>query len=89
MSCVTSKSPGTYEMSRHGEILRCPWHGWEFDVRSGQSWFDPAKVRVKSYDVTVVPGGTVPPPVPGWLPGPYVAETYPVSTEDKYIVVEI
>ena len=29
--------PGHYRYSRKGEILRCPWHGWEFDVRTGQS----------------------------------------------------
>ena len=26
-------TPGEYHYSRPGEILRCPWHGWEFDRR--------------------------------------------------------
>ena len=30
-----SGRPGEYRYSRPGEILRCPWHGWEFDVRPG------------------------------------------------------
>jgi hypothetical protein len=47
--------PGEYEYSRQGEILKCPWHSWEFDIRTGQSWFDPARVRVRQYDVTVAP----------------------------------
>jgi nitrite reductase/ring-hydroxylating ferredoxin subunit len=50
---VTSTVPGSYEYVREGEILRCPWHGWEFDVTTGRSWFDPAKVRVRSYETTV------------------------------------
>ena len=43
---VVSDEPGTYEYSRAGEILRCPWHGWEFDVRTGRSWCDPARLRL-------------------------------------------
>ena len=89
---VRSTSPGDYEYSRQGEILRCPWHGWEFDLRNGQSWFDPARVRVRQYDVTVEPATAIAsaqPPAPGLEPGPYVAETYPVSIEQQYVVVEV
>jgi len=25
----------------HGNIVCCPWHGWEFDVCTGKSAFDP------------------------------------------------
>ena len=53
---VTSSKPGEYTHSRSGEIIRCPWHGWEFDLRTGQSWFDPRAVRVRRYDVSVEPG---------------------------------
>ena len=50
---ISSSHPGEYHYSRAGEILRCPWHGWEFDIRTGQSWFDPAHVRVRRYQVTI------------------------------------
>src|SRR6266542_265318 len=30
---VVSPRPGEYEYVREGEILRCPWHGWEFDIK--------------------------------------------------------
>jgi len=44
--------PGVYSWGKEGEILRCPWHGWEFDVCTGVSLFDP-KIRVKTYRVEV------------------------------------
>ena len=88
-SAVTSKGPGHYEVDRSGEILRCPWHGWEFDIRSGQSWFNPEKVRVKSYETAIAPGSSLAPPAPGLVPGPYIAETFPVSVEESYVLVEV
>ena len=90
---LTSTQPGEYRYNRRGEILRCPWHGWEFDVRTGRSWFDPAKVRVRSYDVAVATDAELAvdqtPPAPGMEPGPYVAETYPVTIERRYVIVEV
>ncbi len=79
---IESDDPGTYRYSRPGEIIRCPWHGWEFDIRTGQSWCEPDKVRVRDYKVEVAPGGRV-------VAGPYVAETVPVSIEEEYIVVDV
>lgn len=45
--------PGEYRFGRKGEIVRCPWHGWEFDITTGRSIFNPQRVRVKTYDVVV------------------------------------
>ena len=81
---VQSNRPGEYTYSRNGEIIRCPWHGWEFDLRTGQSWFDPRAVRVRRYDVSVEPGallvsegeaeGEAPPPAePGTTPAEVAA----------------
>jgi nitrite reductase/ring-hydroxylating ferredoxin subunit len=78
---VSSTEPGTYDYSRPGEILRCPWHGWEFDVRTGKSWCDPQRMRLMNYVVTVEPGARL-------IEGPYVAETFAVGIEDDYVVVE-
>jgi hypothetical protein len=63
-------------------MLRCPWHGWEFDMRNGQSYFDPARVKVRTYPVVIEDGETL-------AKGPFVAETFPVYVEDSYVVVEI
>lgn len=45
----------TYE--REGEIVSCPWHGWEFDVTTGESLADPS-FRQPTYEV-VEEGGAV------------------------------
>jgi 3-phenylpropionate/trans-cinnamate dioxygenase ferredoxin subunit len=36
---------------RDGEILACPWHGWEFDLLTGACLTD--RRRLKRYPVTV------------------------------------
>lgn len=86
---IMSPGPGEYYYSRPGEYLRCPWHGWEFDIRTGQSWFDPARVRVRRYEVTVAAGATVASEAWTLERGPYVAETYPVTVERHYVMVEL
>lgn len=50
---VTGSKPGEFEFERLGEILRCPWHGWEFELKTGESVFNPHKVWVRSYPVSV------------------------------------
>jgi nitrite reductase (NADH) small subunit len=35
-----------YLYGKEGFILRCPWHGWEFDLRTGEHVVDP-QVRLK------------------------------------------
>ncbi len=77
-----SDTPGSYRLTRQGEMLRCPWHGWEFDIRTGQSFCDPTHMFVRRYAVTVEPGQNV-------VKGPYVAESFPVSLEENYLVLEL
>ena len=36
-----------------GEVLRCPWHQWPFEIATGRCLVDP-KVRVKTYPVRIV-----------------------------------
>jgi nitrite reductase (NADH) small subunit len=33
---------------REGEILKCPWHQWEFDIKTGQALYDET-LRVKTF----------------------------------------
>jgi 3-phenylpropionate/trans-cinnamate dioxygenase ferredoxin subunit len=77
-----SDRPGCYSHSRPGELLRCPWHGWEFDIRTGQSWCEPSRLKAKAYAATRESGAAL-------VKGPYVAESLPVSVEEEYVVVEV
>jgi nitrite reductase/ring-hydroxylating ferredoxin subunit len=49
--------PGEYCWGREGEILFCPWHGWEFDLLTGQALTDRRR-HLRRYPVTIE-GGTV------------------------------
>lgn len=53
-------SPAVTEIAfeREGEILKCPWHQWEFDLRTGWSLYAP-RMRVKKYPVVVEAGQVV------------------------------
>jgi 3-phenylpropionate/trans-cinnamate dioxygenase ferredoxin subunit len=79
---IRSSEPGVYERTRPFEMLQCPWHGWEFDIRTGQSYCDPDSIKARSYAVTVKDGAEL-------AEGPFVAETFPVSVEDQYLLIEM
>ena len=88
---LQARAPGEIAYSRAGEVLTCPWHAWEFDIRTGQSWCSPERLRVRSYEVHVEPGSAIADatPPPGMVPGPYVAEMYPIAKEGAYLVVDV
>jgi 3-phenylpropionate/trans-cinnamate dioxygenase ferredoxin subunit len=81
VALVQSDGPGSYRLARHQEFLRCPWHGWEFDIRTGQSWCDPNSLKARPFQVSVESGESL-------VKGPYVAETFPVSVEEDYLVID-
>lgn len=90
---VEATLPGEFRTGSRREILTCPYHGWEFHLRTGQSWCDPERMRIRTYDVAVEPGerlvGEAESPVPGRVRGPYVAERFPVAADGRYLVVEV
>jgi nitrite reductase/ring-hydroxylating ferredoxin subunit len=43
-------------LTRFGEFLGCPWHGWKVDVRTGCSAFEPDGVLTRTYPVVVENG---------------------------------
>src|SRR5438046_2860333 len=42
-----------------GEIVTCPWHGSQFNVRTGEVVEDPATESLKTYPVTLRDGELV------------------------------
>jgi 3-phenylpropionate/trans-cinnamate dioxygenase ferredoxin subunit len=102
---LSSPAPGEFSYDADRKFLTCPWHGWEFDVATGQSYFDPANTRVRTYPVAVqeAPADTNEPGEyvrlvqvgfelrgdAGRIPGPYEVETFDVSVEDGYLIVDL
>jgi nitrite reductase/ring-hydroxylating ferredoxin subunit len=80
VSRLVAPTPGDYRLTRPGEMIRCPWHCWEFDIRTGRSLCDPNSVQARSVNVTAEPGETL-------VEGPFVAESVQVSVESTYVVV--
>jgi nitrite reductase (NADH) small subunit len=56
----TTESDKSYDSRwvREGDILRCPWHGWEFDLSTGKSVAEPVR-RVKTFRVSLEEGWIV------------------------------
>ena len=44
-----------FTYAHDGELVRCAWHGWEFDIATGRSLVDD-KVRAKTFPVEVEDG---------------------------------
>lgn len=51
--------PGQFIYGCDDEIVRCPLHGWEFDMKTGKSLFDPDRVSIMSYGIQEVEGSIV------------------------------
>jgi nitrite reductase (NADH) small subunit len=47
-----------YVYGLEGRILRCAWHGWEFEVETGRCLADP-RMKARTYPVTVEDGEVI------------------------------
>jgi nitrite reductase/ring-hydroxylating ferredoxin subunit len=53
-ACLHLKGPlGEGRLEDH--LLTCPWHGWQYDVRTGKNDFDLA-IQLRTYEVKVEDG---------------------------------
>ena len=89
---AVADAPGQARVSPDPLRIACPWHGWEYDLDSGQSFMGGAMAGVRSFGARVEPGGSLLDSAParpaGRVPGPYLAETFEVRVEDEYVVLE-
>jgi 3-phenylpropionate/trans-cinnamate dioxygenase ferredoxin component len=53
-ACIHLEGP-LGEGRLEGCVLTCPWHGWQYDVRTGENEFDRAIV-LRTYEVRVEDG---------------------------------
>lgn len=54
-----ASEPHEYVYGKAGRVIRCPWHGWEFDLESGRSLLEPKRFGLKTYRVTQLDGEVV------------------------------
>ncbi len=50
---VASQPGEPFEYIREGEILRCPWHAFSYDVTTGACLTDAKTMRVKTYPLSI------------------------------------
>ncbi len=55
---MAPSEPHQYVLSEETSVLRCPWHGYEFDAETGRAVVA-GDLRVKVYAVTVEEGNVV------------------------------
>jgi nitrite reductase/ring-hydroxylating ferredoxin subunit len=44
-------APGELDYGREGEILVCPWHGFEYDLKTGEELYRKVPTRLRFYEV--------------------------------------
>jgi nitrite reductase/ring-hydroxylating ferredoxin subunit len=49
-------APGELAYDRAGEVLVCPWHGFEYDLTTGRELFQSVPTRLRLYPVSVRDG---------------------------------
>ncbi len=60
---MLDSAPGEFIWGDEGKILRCPWHGRQFDIETGRAVQDPQTQRVRVYpawiedDLVVIEAG--------------------------------
>lgn len=48
--------PGQLQFDREGQVLVCPWHGFEYDLVTGEEMYQDRPTRLRMYPATVEDG---------------------------------
>jgi nitrite reductase/ring-hydroxylating ferredoxin subunit len=90
---ITAAVPGEIRGNPDKVYVTCPWHNWEFDIRTGQSYWNPQGLRARPFPVGVEGGEALRQAMDNGsaerVSGPYQAETVPVSVESDYVVLSL
>jgi nitrite reductase/ring-hydroxylating ferredoxin subunit len=87
---IVSAIPGDARVEDGSPRLACPWHGWQYDLATGQS-YAPHEPDARAYDVWVEQGAALAEQMEAAAVGRkglYVAETFPVYVDDDYVVLD-
>lgn len=92
-SWAYSAAPGEAALDEEATFVACPWHGWEYELSTGQSFLGPSEPPARGYGVNVTPGSELDEPATGSAggrrtPGPYVADTFDVQVDEDYVVID-
>jgi nitrite reductase/ring-hydroxylating ferredoxin subunit len=90
---ISATEPGAVRSDPSKVYVTCPWHNWEFDIRTGRSYFNPNGPRARAYPVSVEDGEAVRKAMEQGgadrVEGPYRAEHVPISVEDEFLVLRL
>jgi 3-phenylpropionate/trans-cinnamate dioxygenase ferredoxin subunit len=50
---MVPSAPHEYQYEDKSKVLRCPWHGYEFDLSDGRSLLRPDTMRVRAYRIEI------------------------------------
>jgi 3-phenylpropionate/trans-cinnamate dioxygenase ferredoxin subunit len=53
LALLESDRPGEFKYDPTTKFLACPWHGWEFDIVTGQSWVSPDNMKARPFTIDV------------------------------------
>lgn len=56
---LVASAPQQLVYGRDQRVLRCPWHGWEFDLETGRSLLEPRRVGLRTFVVRCEDGQVV------------------------------
>lgn len=80
-AAVTADGELAVQWVRDGEIISCPWHHWEFEIKTGRTIF-PSRQKVRSFPVSIEPPDMAERLQAG-------AETVPVAIVGAMVVIDV
>ncbi len=90
---ISAAVPGEVKGHADQTYVTCPWHNWEFDIKTGQSYWNPKGLRSRPMPVSVETGEAVDKSIVAGtaqrIKGPYSAETLPVDVKGDYVVLTV
>jgi len=51
--------PGTLAWGHEGDVLRCPWHGFEFLIETGERPYSDSRMRLRIYPARIENGNII------------------------------